>query len=127
MQLLKEIMDLSVRKNDILLKNPVAEKSTKTKGSKLSFSVDRLLKSHENEESARKESTPEPSPNNPILPALSSCLTPPLPIRPLVTHPPPPGSISLLQSLYAVPTMYTHQGKKSFKMRLFFNNFQTLC
>ena len=121
---IKEIMDLSVRKNGVVLKNPVpvgtsqipGEKSSVVKrGAKLSFSVDRLLKSpelkHQNTNPQEKPVKDEIN-SAALLPgALSSaCLTPPLPIRPLVSHPPPmPGSISLLQSLY-VPTMYTHQG-----------------
>ena len=124
---IKEIMDLSVRKNG---KNPVgpvdrtsqiqasSDKSssvTVKRGAKLSFSVDRLLKSpelkHQNTNPQEKPVKDEINSAALVPAALSSaCLTPPLPIRPLVSHPPPmPGSISLLQSLY-VPTMYTHQG-----------------
>ena len=122
---IKEIMDLSVRKNGVVLKNPVpvgtsqipGEKSSVVKrGAKLSFSVDRLLKSPEQKQNNTQDKpVKDEIDSSSILPALSSaCLTPPLPIRPLVSHPPPmPGSISLLQSLY-VPTMYTHQGTQNF-------------
>ena len=97
---IKEIMDLSVRKNSngpvdrtsqIQASSDKSSSVTVKRGAKLSFSVDRLLKSpelkHQNTNPQEKPVKDEIN-SAALLPgALSSaCLTPPLPIRPLVSQ-----------------------------------------